>query len=118
MGSALRFVVGFVHAVKSDRPAKHKSAKQFKGFSHAACRGPAGSGKLTHHGAVHDKPDDKLVLFRYESFTRNMVASNEILLCAGRVRSKSEGGTAGGAIQRATRKRKSEITGTSRHKAG
>ena len=54
--------------------------------------------QLTDHGAVHDKPDDKLVLFEYESFTRNMVANNAILLCAGRVRSKSEGGTAGGAI--------------------
>ena len=54
--------------------------------------------QLTDHGAVHDKPDDKLVLFEYESFTRNMVVNNAILLCAGRVRSKSEGGTAGGAI--------------------
>jgi hypothetical protein len=35
-----------------------------------------------------------------------MVASNEILLCAGRVRSKSEGGTAGGAINCSHSKRK------------
>ena len=54
--------------------------------------------QLTDHGAVHDKPDDKLDLFEYESFTRSMAALNVILLCAGRVRSKSEGGTTGGAI--------------------
>ena len=54
--------------------------------------------QLTVHGAVHDKPDDKLDLFEYESFTRSMAALNVILLCAGRVRSKSEGGTTGGAI--------------------
>jgi hypothetical protein len=98
MGSALRFVVGLAPAVKPDRPAKHKSAKQFNGFSHAACRVGRAPAKLTDHGAVHDKPDDKLVVFEYESFTRDMAASNAILLCAGRVRSKSEGGTAGGAI--------------------
>ena len=42
-----------------------------------------GSWRLTFHGAVHDKPDDKLDLFEYESFTRFKVADNEILLCAG-----------------------------------
>jgi hypothetical protein len=35
MGFALRFVVGLAPAVKPDRPAKHKSVKQFNGFSHA-----------------------------------------------------------------------------------
>jgi hypothetical protein len=35
-----------------------------------------GPGTLINHGAVHDKPDDKLELFEYESFTRNKVANN------------------------------------------
>jgi hypothetical protein len=62
--------------------------------------------QLTVHGAVHDKPDDKLDLFEYESFTRHLAANNAILLCAGRVRSKSEGGTTGGAINCSHSKRK------------
>src|SRR5882757_7355759 len=61
---------------------------------------------LTDHGAVHDNPDDKLVLFEYESFTRLLAANNATLLCVGRVRSKSEGGTAGGAINCSHSKRK------------
>src|SRR5882757_6651005 len=63
MGSALRFELRLAPAVKPDRPAKRKSANQINGFSHAARPGRSGSGPLTVHGAVHDKPDDKLDLF-------------------------------------------------------
>ena len=83
------------------------------GFVMPQVRVGRGPEQLTVHGAVHDNPDDKLVLFEYESFTRNMAVNNVILLCVGRVRSKSEGGTAGGAISTAaTPKQKSEATGS------
>jgi hypothetical protein len=68
--------------------------------------------QLTVHGAVHDKPDDKLDLFEYESFTRHLAANNAILLCAGRVRSKSEGGTTGGAMNRSRPENKKVNSGT------
>jgi hypothetical protein len=55
---------------------------------------------LADYGAVHDKSDDKVEFFDYESFTRNKALNNATLLCVGRVRSRSEGGTTGGAINR------------------
>src|SRR5712691_5917470 len=81
MGSALRLELRLAPAVKPDRPAKHKSAKQFNGFSEAAGRAGRFPAQLTIHGAVHDKPDDKLDLFGYTLLTRNMAANNAILLC-------------------------------------
>jgi len=59
--------------VKPDRPPKHKSTKQFNAFSHA---GRQDAIPLKDHGAVHDKPDDKLELFKYESSTRDKTANN------------------------------------------
>ena len=65
---------------------------------------PVGFGRVpapvNDYGAVHDNPDDKVELFEYESFTRNMAVNNATLLCVGRVWSRSEGGTTGGAINR------------------
>jgi hypothetical protein len=67
---------------------------------------------LSDYGAVHDNPDDNVKLFEYESFTRNMAVNNATLLCVGRVRSRSEGGTTGGAINRGhSKKKQSEVTG-------
>jgi len=71
---------------------------------------PMGSGRgsalLTDYGAVHDKYDDKLELFKYELFTRNKAANKATLLSVGRVRSRSEGGTTGGATNRGHSKKK------------
>ena len=58
------------------------------------------SAPLIDHGAVHDNPDDKLELFKYESLTRNKAAGSARLASVGRVWSRSEGGATGGATNR------------------
>jgi hypothetical protein len=60
---------------------------------------------------VHDNPDDKLDLFGYESFTRNMAVNNAILLCVGRVRSKSREEQPAARTIAATPQQKSETIG-------
>jgi hypothetical protein len=60
---------------------------------------------MSVYGAVHDKPDDKLELFKYELLTRNKSVNKTALLFVGRVRSRSEGGTTGGALNRGHSKR-------------
>jgi hypothetical protein len=97
--------------VKPDRSAKYKSAKQFNAFLVPPVRFGRVPAQLTDHGAVHDKPDDKLVLFEYESFTRNMAVNNAILLCAGRVRSKSREEQPAARLIAATPKKQTEATG-------
>jgi len=55
--------------------------------------------RLTGYGAVHDNPDDKSDLFEYGSRRSQSEARHRHKCWARRVRSKSVGGTAGGAFQ-------------------
>jgi len=66
---------------------------------------------------VHDKPDDKLKLIKYDLSTRNQGGQqgdiNVTLQSVGRVWSRSEGGKTGGATNRSHSRKKnsSEATG-------
>jgi len=68
MGSALDFLdLGSGHT-ETGSPAKRKSGKEFNASPRG--RGEARS-PTSDHGAVHDKPDDKLKLIKYQLSTRN-----------------------------------------------
>jgi len=49
-------------------PAKRKSTKEFNG---SLVRRNEARQRKSDHGAVHDKPDDKLKLIKYQLSTRN-----------------------------------------------
>jgi hypothetical protein len=74
MGSALDSHWGWRRS-ETGSPCKTQERQAIQRFSHAAGREPAAPVLLTDHGAVHDKYDDKLELFKYESLTRNKSAN-------------------------------------------
>jgi hypothetical protein len=66
-------------------------------------------GTRNFHGAVHDKPDDKLNIIKYDLEARNSDDQQiHILVFVGRVWSRSEGGKAGGAINRSHSNKKNK----------
>src|SRR5260370_30258158 len=67
MGSTLAFALGS-RPTETGSSCKTQEHQRVQRISHARKRGPAG---WTDHGALHDKPDDKLKLIKYELSTRN-----------------------------------------------
>jgi hypothetical protein len=59
---------GLSRHTETGSPAKRKSSKEFNSFPGGRARH---DNLIRDHGALHDKPDDKLKLIKYQLPTRN-----------------------------------------------